>query len=163
MTDTTQHEALRLADAIEGSWLENVNSEEVDVPMIQSQLRRIPELEAGRDQLLHTCNSYKTLTSSLEAQRSVLNDKLKITREAVSSLASEREANAILTAENDKLRAQVDALRADAERYRWLRDSNVGPSMIDKVCREGHIDYMSLKCDVELDFAIDAARAKVDA
>ena len=61
-----------------------------------------------------------------------------------------------LEAENASLRERLEKAEKDVERYRWLRDNNVGPSMIDKVCRDGNVDYMSLKCDEELDAAIDA-------
>lgn len=60
----------------------------------------------------------------------------------------------------DQMRAALAGDARDAARYRWLRDNNVGPAMIDKVCREGHTDYMSLKCDEELDAAIDQAMAR---
>ena len=46
----------------------------------------------------------------------------------------------------EKVEAECDALRADAERYRWLRASREEP-------------WTWLVRDVELDAAIDAARA----
>jgi hypothetical protein len=72
--------------------------------------------------------------------------------EANKTLASEREANAILTAENEALRARVAELEKDASRYRWLRD-------IQK-CWD-FADSMFLNCSSEEhDAAIDAARGE---
>ena len=53
---------------------------------------------------------------------------------------------------------ELDALRKDAERYRWLRSSSVGPATIWNVCME-HLDggLQTLKSDYCLDEAIDAA------
>ena len=72
--------------------------------------------------------------------------------------------------EIERLTAEVEALRADAERYRWLRDNRVGT-----VAPEGIVTtHMELtftwysptwengeRCDpVSLDAAIDRARGK---
>lgn len=51
-------------------------------------------------------------------------------------------------------------LRADAVRYRWLRSNNVGPSQIEKVSDDRNPPYFTLKCEAELDAAIDAAMTK---
>jgi len=64
-----------------------------------------------------------------------------------------------------KLRTELDTLRKDAERYRWLRnevlDWYVGPkyeTYNDRVC-DG--EYRDLSCGgVELDSVIDAALTK---
>ena len=48
---THQTNAQRLADDIDGSWLENVDPEKVDVLMIQAELRRLSAIEQERDQL----------------------------------------------------------------------------------------------------------------
>jgi hypothetical protein len=61
-------------------------------------------------------------------------------------------------AEIDRLRAEVEGLRADAERYRWLRDDSVPP----------HNFYLSVPDEFaevrytpqQVDAAIDAALAK---
>ena len=65
--------------------------------------------------------------------------------EARTSLASEREANAILTAE-------LEALRKDAERYRWLRSRIPGSTyrIMGVIYSEG---------GAGVDAAIDAAMA----
>lgn len=65
-----------------------------------------------------------------------------------------------LTAELEQLRQERDGLRADAARYRWLRSNNVGPSQIEKVSDDCNPPYFTLKCEGELDAAIDAAMAK---
>ena len=60
----------------------------------------------------------------------------------------------------EALRAECDALRADAERYRWLRHGdNDEPCLhFSAECKAG-TDTVWLVRDVELDAAIDAARA----
>ena len=45
----------------------------------------------------------------------------------------------------------------DAVRYRWLRSNTVGPGMIDKLTDDYGPTYLTLKCEQELDKAIDAA------
>jgi hypothetical protein len=60
-----------------------------------------------------------------------------------------------------ELEAERDAARADAERYRWLRSAEVGPSSIWELLSDDcHPPIMTLKCGAELDAAIDAARSK---
>lgn len=55
-------------------------------------------------------SAYRALCASLEAQMSVLTEKGREYQEAVTTLDSEREANAILTAENARLTEERDAL-----------------------------------------------------
>lgn len=58
-----------------------------------------------------------------------------------------------------ELEAERDAAGADAERYRWLRSAEVGPSSIWELLSDDcHPPIMTLKCGAELDAAIDAAR-----
>jgi hypothetical protein len=55
-------------------------------------------------------------------------------------------------AELDRLRAEVEALRKDAERYKWLRDHG------DTGCTEKDgYGGQTLRMDERLDAAIDAA------
>ena len=110
--------------------------------------------------------------------RAIDRDARDARAEAITTLASEREANAILTSEVERLRAQLAAaeafhkvvvaernyereinsrmqvenewLRADAERYRWLRDP--ANAYADEWNLFG--PYSSPK---EVDAAIDAA------
>lgn len=60
--------------------------------------------------------------------------------------------------------AQVQALRLDAERYRWLRSANVGPARLVSLHHTVNDDcnppYWELKHGGELDSAIDAAMEK---
>lgn len=62
--------------------------------------------------------------------------------------------------EAEALRQERDGFMADAARYRWLRSNNVGPSQIEKVSDDCNPPYFTLKCEGELDTAIDAAMAK---
>ncbi len=62
--------------------------------------------------------------------------------------------------ERDEARAEVERLRADAERYRWLRDIDTGPAQIwELISDDAQPPYMTLKSGNILDAAIDAARA----
>jgi len=73
-------------------------------------------------------------------------------------LQKEKEALYVQSLERDinRLRAECDALRADAERYRFLRDNRVDEN------DEGE-KYITFYCDFEhyddVDAAIDAARS----
>ena len=62
-------------------------------------------------------------------------------------------ARAVIAADRAQLRAELDALRADAERYRWLR---IHPEAIC-VTVPIHGDWIPAIAD-QLDAAIDAAR-----
>lgn len=53
-----------------------------------------------------------------------------------------------LAAERDKLRAEVEALRKDAERYRWIKE-----------CDHEEVDIVIENPSDDLDSAIDAAMA----
>lgn len=72
------------------------------------------ELEA----LTKQASAYKTLTESLEHRNATLQAGRAQWQEAVTTLASERQANALLTAEIATLTAERDVLKKDAERYR---------------------------------------------
>lgn len=85
-------------------------------------------------------------------------------------IASEREANALLTemldaaeARATRAEAELAAVRANAERYVWLRDNalQAGPDISGMMvwCVMGVSGIDSHPCDLdELDAAIDAAR-----
>lgn len=94
----TQTEAERLADAINLGWLENVDPEKADVPMIQGELRR---LSAENEQL-------KSLVGHLALP---VGHELVPTRE----VATLRERVAQLEAERDhaQLAARAEAKLAD--------------------------------------------------
>ena len=56
------------------------------------------------------------------------------------------------------LKAENEALRKDAERYRWLRNSDVGPAQIWELLSDDCTPpIMTLKCIHYLDEAIDSA------
>lgn len=64
----------------------------------------------------------------------------------------------VLRRENKKLRAELAEAKKDAERYRWLRDSSVGPSQIWELLSDDcQPPILTLKSMHELDATIDAA------
>jgi hypothetical protein len=68
-------------------------------------------------------SAYRALCASLEAQMAILTAKGREYQEAVTTLDSEREANAILTAENARLTEENERLRealvAEREENLW--------------------------------------------
>ena len=63
-----------------------------------------------------------------------------------------------LRAENNRLKAELAEAKKDAERYRWMRDSSVGPSQIWELLSDDcQPPIMTLKSMHELDAAIDEA------
>lgn len=61
----------------------------------------------------------------------------------------------------DALKAEIESLRADAKRYRWMRDEAIDPgTVIDKkvgISEIGGFPIWEYRCGTELDDAIDAA------
>ena len=64
--------------------------------------------------------AYAQLQKSIEERMRLSSAEHAKSIEARDSLQSERDANAILTAENDALAAEVERLRKNSERYEWL-------------------------------------------
>lgn len=56
-----------------------------------------------------------------------------------------------------ELIAMLREAQKDAARYQWLRSENTGPSMIEMVSDDCNPPSITLKCEEELDSAIDAA------
>lgn len=58
-------------------------------------------------------------------------------------------------------KAEIESLRADAKRYRWMRDEAIDPgTVIDKkvgISEIGGFPIWEYRCGTELDDAIDAA------
>lgn len=80
-------------------------------------------------------SAYRSLCASLEAQMAILTAKGREYQEAVTTLDSEREANAILTAENARLTEERGALM---EGLRWYAEPHIyaphpnGPAFDDR-------------------------------
>jgi hypothetical protein len=77
-------------------------------------------------------------------------------RQSKIMLDSYADENQRISDERDRLRAEVAALRADAERYRWIRDGSNPPwvmQMLERYADNGS-DF-----DAEVDAEVDAARA----
>lgn len=104
----------------------------------------LPETMEG---LRRQNSAYRALCASLEAQMSVLTEKGREYQEAVTTLDSEREANAILTAENARLTEERDAL-AEASAYLIDRLTKVSGGIVVRDLEEARGSY-------------DAALAKV--
>ena len=66
-----QPESLRLAEAIERSWLENVDRDAVDVAMIQEELRRLHQANQELVEALKEIarETYDEWTNGAKAQR----------------------------------------------------------------------------------------------
>ena len=73
------------------------------------------QAEAERDQLARWKSTNAPRLEALEGLLADARAEAAKGAEAISSLASEREANAILTAENDQLRAQVERLQSEVK------------------------------------------------
>lgn len=81
---------------------------------------------------------YKTLHKLMDLQEELLKkyDALLSERDALKHALDVKEefyqdalhSHIILAQQRDQLRAEVDALKKDAERYRWLRQRMVGAS-----------------------------------
>ena len=74
--------------------------------------------------------------------------------EELSITCEQRDA---LDIECARLEKEVDALRKDAERYRWLRDQNNSEAVEDMIRVYNYGDGAKLLDGEELDAAIDAA------
>ena len=94
------------------------NAQEIALDTATEHALRADELrgalataEAERDQLARWKSTNAPRLEALDGLLADARAEAAKGAEAISSLASEREANAILTAENDQLRAQVERLR----------------------------------------------------
>src|SRR3546814_3444421 len=94
-------------------------------------------------------SAYRSLCASLEAQMAILTAKGREYQEAVTTLDSEREANAILTAENARLTdergARMDGLCWYAEPHIYAPHPN-GPAFHDSdLSRHARPDLANIK------------------
>lgn len=101
----------------------------------------------------------RTLAASTEQIASGLRRELKDQTQSLADLAAERATNEQLTAtllateaERDRLKAENEALRKDAERYLWLRDKQTFIWLIQ--------DWFPGAEFTDVDAEIDAAMAK---
>jgi chromosome segregation ATPase len=112
----------------------------------------IDELRARVEELARWRSTQAPRIEALEGLKNHYQELADRGVEANKTLASEREANAILTAEVDALRARVAELEKDASRYRWLRD-------IQKCWDFADSTFFTCSSE-EHDAAIDAARGE---
>lgn len=125
MTDTTKTEALRLADS-----LERAHYEDGDIELeAATELRRLDKIEGIADEQLDQLHRQAIRLSAVESER----DRLR----AVLAASCDEERSQIWEAgpgggcmraleaesERDRLAAECEALRADAERYRAIKAS----------------------------------------
>lgn len=150
MTTQPQPEALRLADDADhfAGWLERRSLPTEDVRKYAAELRRLhAECEALRKSLALVQQHHATAwnrghTMGMAANR-------QIAREAQEAVARDAWGNTQLTEALLAAEAECEAVRADAERYRWLRDIATDADWM--FVRETPVK--------ETDAAIDAARA----
>ena len=83
--------------------------------MLERYQQENEQLRADNERLNKQINSYKMLTKSLEETKTYLLKKAEQNKEAVETLASEREANAALTGENEELKRKLAAALAACE------------------------------------------------
>lgn len=92
------------------------------------------------------------------------NEDWRLARDAVKEVAAMRTDLDLEEARVAELEAERDAARADAERYRWLRDSAAGqwehPIVVSQKRQGDRMQYVGPLGFKELDAAIDAARGK---
>lgn len=121
-----------------------------------------PDYETLLFQFKALCRMYNSTRSQCSFMAKTICDLNKqIADGALDAVESERAANAQLTAELESLRQERDGLRADAERYRWLRSEieNGAVQGVSGALVELYDETMYDDGD-ELDAAIDAAMAK---
>jgi hypothetical protein len=108
-------------------------------------------LLAERDKLAKACDAIKRL-------------HMHSTENRISEAERLKEESRRLFADNIRLEAELDAARADAERYRWLRDNAAGqwehPIVVSQKRQGDRMLYVGPLGFKELDAAIDAARGK---
>lgn len=121
-------EAERLAQEIDGERYGDVAAE----------LRRLAAVERERD-------GWKQVSKQWRGAAEIIHGMSKEDAQSIKELRADR----------DRLAAEVEALRADAERYRWLREHG------DAGCTEKDgYGGQTLRMGEWLDAAIDAAKAK---
>ena len=134
---TDRNEALRLADACKHGWLENVDPDKCGLDdllaLLRQQAERIAELEVAR--------AMDTFGHNVMAGRA----QLQMVR-----LESRLQS---LTAERDQLRAEVERLKPNAERWEYALDSEEFA-----VCEWGTVFGELCWVPISEESAIDQAR-----
>jgi hypothetical protein len=133
------------------------SSEAVTPPNLPVLLQKFAQASAygSLDERLSSAGKVEAAFSNLQARIAALEADLTTCRESVlatAKLANDKQREVVA------LNAERDALRKDAERYRWLRDVSVPP----------HNFYLSVPIEFdgvkyspsEVDDAIDAALSK---
>ena len=157
-------EAMRLADYARGDEYQRAAEDAVD--LIRQQAERIAELEAERDNL-HTT----MLAAAVEIQAhwgahcdaegyGPANLMHRLERGIASLYGYDAKTLQRVETERDQLRAEVERLRPNAERYEWLRDNHESDWAICEWQDEpdGLGYYRDARASHIVDAAIDAAR-----
>ena len=129
----SQEWAQRIADKINYGWLDGS-----DPPQ-----KRIAALEAQLAAITRVAEQYQTEAGRLTAELAAAQETASVMSEELGYRLNER----------DEARAEAAALRADAERYRWLRSEHA-----DKFRDE--VQIWEVRHGDELDAAIDQAKEK---
>lgn len=91
----------------------------------------------------------QAIVAHKDAQHERMTSMIAPLSAAAADVAGERAANALLTDENERLRAQIEALTKDAERWLWWREQ-----IKDEKCR---IAAQAMLWNINSRSALDAA------
>lgn len=161
---TDNSEAMRLADYARGDEYQRAADDAVD--LIRQQAERIAELEAERDNLHTTMFAAAVeIHEHWDAHRDAegygpANLMHRLERGIASRYSYDAKTLQRVETERDQLRAEVERLRPNAERYEWLRDNHESDWAI---CEwqddpDGLGYYRDARASHIVDAAIDAAR-----
>lgn len=123
---------------------------------MDAKQRKLSYLGQLIERLIWACPCESAALPSLgAAKKAMLSEALYFEKEAASQNANY--ANQIVPDTAQSAFQPNGSDSKDAARYRWLRDNNVGPSQIDRVCDDCNPPFFTLKSGDDLDAAIDAA------
>jgi hypothetical protein len=122
---------------------------------IEADDARIAALVAERDNLNRALTAAKTVIASMDERHISNAVEIGMLKLRAADVSGEREANALLTAEVERMVAERDAAVADADRYRWLRENRVIENYAGEKCLYFWYDFEHYD---DVDAAIDAAR-----
>ena len=146
----TQTNAQRLAD-----------DEFVAIPFPGKDFARVIKvIRSGSEPSL---SSDEELIVALNAENAQLRAQLEVAQAAAKAAVSKAEWQAATNTELNQLRAELEAVRRDAERYRWLRENAVSyperPDELELVAPVKFAEDFRQLTDSAIDAAMNAAQA----